>query len=578
MKLTKETFLIASFVAILTLGFIVSYVQKNQESSRAAGPTATFTMTPATGSIGVNQEQAINVVVSTDLATNKISGADLIINATGPLEIVGVDMVSPPATGTTATDPVRANSLIHSIAAARARVSYIMLEGDPNSAAPASDANLPAQISLTLRVKGTAAGNGTITIDTVGSQVVGNVAGNVYTLAGVTSGTYTVGSGSGTVTPTGPYVNLLMNPASGTLPLGANSTTVTITTNDTVANKVSALELTFLATGSMQLTDVVPISPPLPTAATSTDTVVSANLIHDIQPGKARVSYIIQTPAGAPAPDANLPSTVTLKVLFTGTAGSGSLAVDTAVSQVVGNITQNVYQYGTVNSGAYTFSASVTPSASPTVSVTPSITPSVSPGTTITPSVSPTVTTSPTGTAGNVTLDMKLKFQGILKQPKGGTTMKVQVSVGKEGFNSQPQTGTFTVDTAGIWSGTVSFADVPAGNGYRVYVKGPRHLKKRVCTATPTETASGTYRCADGAISLKTGSNKLDMSGIYMLVGDLPAQDGVVDSYDTAYIQLNLGSTDQSVLAIGDLNMDGIVDTQDWSLVIASLNVKYDEL
>jgi hypothetical protein len=63
-----------------------------------------------------------------------------------------------------------------------------------------------------------------------------------------------------------------------------------------------------------------------------------------------------------------------------------------------------------------------------------------------------------------------------------------------------------------------------------------------------------------------------------MMVGDLPDQNGVVDSYDTSYIKLNLGSTDARALQIADLNLDGIVDTQDYSLVIASLSIKYDDL
>jgi hypothetical protein len=74
--------------------------------------------------------------------------------------------------------------------------------------------------------------------------------------------------------------------------------------------------------------------------------------------------------------------------------------------------------------------------------------------------------------------------------------------------------------------------------------------------------------------------NNLDFSRIYLLAGDMPVsggQDGVVDSLDTSYIRNNLGKTDSGVLAIADLNLDGKVDTQDWSLVIAALSVRADE-
>lgn len=156
--------------------------------------------------------------------------------------------------------------------------------------------------------------------------------------------------------------------------------------------------------------------------------------------------------------------------------------------------------------------------------------------------------------------------------------MKVQVMVGKDGFLSAPQIGSFTADATGMWSGIVAFNDVPAGTGYRVYIKGAKHLQKKLCEASPVETAAGTYRCADGKITIQDGQNTFDFSKVYSMVGDLPNQDGVVDSYDTSYIKLNLGSSVASVLQIADLNLDGIVDTQDYSLVIASLSIKYDDL
>ena len=156
--------------------------------------------------------------------------------------------------------------------------------------------------------------------------------------------------------------------------------------------------------------------------------------------------------------------------------------------------------------------------------------------------------------------------------------MQVQVMVGKEGFLSAPQVGTFTSDANGIWSGAVGFNDVTPGTGYRIYVKGPKHLQKKLCEAQPVETAAGTYRCADGKITIASGQNTFDFSKVYLLVGDLPTQNGVVDSYDTSYIKLNLGAKDAKALQTADLNLDGIVDTQDYSLVIAALTIKYDEL
>ncbi len=174
---------------------------------------------------------------------------------------------------------------------------------------------------------------------------------------------------------------------------------------------------------------------------------------------------------------------------------------------------------------------------------------------------------------------MKLKFQGILKKPSTVSTLPVKITLagGPLGSDTREQTATFTVDTQGVWSANVAF-DAPAGDGYKVLVKGPKHLQKRICDATPTETYGGTYRCGEeGRISLQGGNNALDFSRIVQLVGDLPQQDGIVDAYDIALIRTNLGSTDANTVTSADLNYDGVVDTQDYSLLIAALSIKYDE-
>jgi len=191
----------------------------------------------------------------------------------------------------------------------------------------------------------------------------------------------------------------------------------------------------------------------------------------------------------------------------------------------------------------------------------------------------PTIPITPTP-AGDVKLEMKIKLQGILNKPAAAREIDVKVTVagGELETDTVERTVAFTVDDEGVWTGNTA-VDVPEGTGYKVFVKGPHHLQKRVCTANPSETASGTYRCGDfGNIALEDGDNTLDFSGIVLLTGDLPDQDGIVDAYDLSYLRLNFGSTGPKELSIADLNQDGIVDTQDYSLVIASLSVKYDEI
>jgi len=112
---------------------------------------------------------------------------------------------------------------------------------------------------------------------------------------------------------------------------------------------------------------------------------------------------------------------------------------------------------------------------------------------------------------------------------------------------------------------------------YSLFIKGPKHLQKKVCDLSPSESLPGTYRCQVDKISLKEQVNNLDFSKITLLVGDLPLQDGITNSYDIALVTNNLSKTDPETLKKADLNLDGVVDTQDYSLVIAALSIRFDE-
>ncbi|OGK62728.1 hypothetical protein A2446_04540 [Candidatus Roizmanbacteria bacterium RIFOXYC2_FULL_38_9] len=180
-----------------------------------------------------------------------------------------------------------------------------------------------------------------------------------------------------------------------------------------------------------------------------------------------------------------------------------------------------------------------------------------------------------------VKLVMKIKLQGVTAKPRTSDSIDVKVKLGGRLLSSSTayQTAKFTVGADGVWSGTADFS-VPPGDGYVVYVKGPKHLQKKICDAAASEAAGGTYHCGDGKITIKAGDNSVDFSKILLLVGDLPengAQNGIIDAYDTGYIRTHLQSTNSSELQIGDLNYDGVIDSQDFSLVLASLSIKYDE-
>jgi len=205
------------------------------------------------------------------------------------------------------------------------------------------------------------------------------------------------------------------------------------------------------------------------------------------------------------------------------------------------------------------------------------------------PTNTPT-STQPSG--GSVSLNLKLKFQGVMKEPSNANqrTMKVRIKVAGGNLSSPVSVDAdFTLtnnrnsDTdALIWEGSVNLPNqVIAGQNYYLLIKGPKHIQKKICDKDPSETTGGSYRCQGGrTINFSSGQNKLDFSKIYLLGGDLPVnglQDGVIDSLDTSYIRNNLGKTDSDVISVADINLDGIIDTQDWSTVIYALSVKTDE-
>lgn len=181
----------------------------------------------------------------------------------------------------------------------------------------------------------------------------------------------------------------------------------------------------------------------------------------------------------------------------------------------------------------------------------------------------------------NAKLNLKLKFQGIGSKPPTDTLSKMKVRFRLYDENTEKyadnDNSIFTADEKGVWSGVVDFAVNP-NHKYALLVKGSHHIQKRVCVKTPTETDGGTYKCAKGVLTLEKGDNDLDLSGIILLAGDLPVQDGTVDAYDISLVRNNIGKTDETSLAQSDINRDGKCDTQDYSLVIAALSVKSDEL
>ena len=223
----------------------------------------------------------------------------------------------------------------------------------------------------------------------------------------------------------------------------------------------------------------------------------------------------------------------------------------------------------------------INPSLSPTTFPSGSVSPTET--LTVVPQASTTLTPTPDSsckTTGNVVLDLKLRFQGVLKEPNPNlNSLKVFVNAVSQGGKKFTGCSDFTADTNGFWLGKVylNISDEYLSEKYSLFIKGQKHLQKKICDSSPSESLPGTYICQEGKISLKEQINNLDFSKITLLVGDLPPQDGISNSYDVALVTNNLGKTDQETLKKADLNFDGVVDTQDYSLVIAALSIRFDE-
>jgi len=181
--------------------------------------------------------------------------------------------------------------------------------------------------------------------------------------------------------------------------------------------------------------------------------------------------------------------------------------------------------------------------------------------------------------AGNVSLKLSLKLQGVNKTPTATNKIKVKLNL-TNGSSKEEKSDvelTSSSENNGVFTGTVTFSKIIPGPGYQLYVKGPKHVQKRFCSAAPTGGAE--YRCSSNEqIIITSGENTLNLVEVPLLSGDLPLpQDGVLNSRDVVALKKCINKTDAECLNIGDLNYDGAVKAQDFSLIIESMGIKYDD-
>jgi hypothetical protein len=277
------------------------------------------------------------------------------------------------------------------------------------------------------------------------------------------------------------------------------------------------------------------------------------------------------------------PGTATITVDYTPGATNDSNLISQA-GEILAKVTNATVSIATPITPIDTptpIPTSTVPTDTPTPTAVVTSTPTGSP--TIIPTNTPSSTPVPSvTTTGGVSISVKTRFHGIKSAPKTAQTLPLEVTV-SGGALAAPVTKTMqvTTDANGVFSGTLAYPEVPVGSGYKFYVKGPKHLKKKICTSKPVENATGTYKCTVGSLTLTQGDNSFDFTGISLVGGDLPdaqgVQDGLIDRNDIVFIINNLSSTDPTALKRGDINYDGVISAQDYSFILEALSFRFDE-
>lgn len=181
----------------------------------------------------------------------------------------------------------------------------------------------------------------------------------------------------------------------------------------------------------------------------------------------------------------------------------------------------------------------------------PTLTPVLIP--TLTPTqILPSPTSMPTITPEPVSLNFKIKFQGVDEDRR---TQNVSIQIAGIGFSAQQVT--VASDTDGIYLGLYQPGMGITAGVYDILVKGPIHLTKRF----------------DG-VSLNLRTNIADWSNVSLLTGDAN-NDNVINIQDFNLLVQEYMQTDEHLRS--DFNLDKKVNIQDFGLLVENYLKKGDQ-
>lgn len=157
---------------------------------------------------------------------------------------------------------------------------------------------------------------------------------------------------------------------------------------------------------------------------------------------------------------------------------------------------------------------------------------------------------------------VKVKFKGI-NENKGEIKANLKLYLVWTADKKLLDLGkiTFTGDEQGLYTGSFKLGSMAYDfQNYTLLIKGLKHIQHRFSNLTFTK------------------NQTLDLTSQPLEPGDLPLpQNGKVDNDDFNYLWNHRGSANPDDLKTGDLNLDGVINMGDVSLLLDTLSVRYDE-
>ncbi len=211
--------------------------------------------------------------------------------------------------------------------------------------------------------------------------------------------------------------------------------------------------------------------------------------------------------------------------------------------------------------------------SSSTTAPTPSATP-------VPPTPTRPATPTPTPPVYPYRFDVNVRFNGVADAQAEAATVTVRFVNGTLDLVTPPIPVTHVGGGVYLARFAVAANQLPPGGGYRVIVKGEKHVAMRYCLASgqtgPCQSGQNITLIAPVSDSQVT---YLNFTGFALDPGDLYPQDGRADAADFAKIRerLNISNPTASDLRTADLNYDGVINILDAFWMRKTLETRYDE-